>query len=122
MPGGEFDPHQVVSGALALAPSVKEHVQPGDVIFLTARADDGTEKGPIVAVKKLEAGAWPQAFELDGRDAMQGGTKFAGKIVLTARVDKDGDPISKNAGDVLGVLRLQVPAKSATLTLDTLTK
>ncbi len=118
MPRGEYDPKATLVGQLAVADAVKAKVASGDVIFLVARQDDGSDKGPILGVKRLTAGAWPQSFELDGRDAMSPGTKFAGKVLLTARVDKDGDAITKNPGDVVGVAHLEVPAKGFTLTLD----
>ena len=51
---------------------------------------------------------------------MVSGTKLHGKVVVTARVDKDGDAISKNPGDVTGVSRaVDVPAAKVVVTLDT---
>ncbi|MSP63268.1 MAG: hypothetical protein EXR72_23585 [Myxococcales bacterium] len=122
MPGGEFDPKATLSGTLALSDKVKDQVAAGDVIFLVARQDDGSEKGSILGVKRLTVGSWPQAFQIDGRDAMAPGTKFAGKVLITARVDKDGDAISKNAGDAVGTARVAIPAARIKLTIDTITK
>lgn len=117
----EFDPKSVVTGALRLDDKVKSKVKEGDTIFLTARAfDPSGAQGPILAVKKLTAGKWPMAFQLDARDAMMTGTKLSGKIVVTVRVDKDGDAITKNPGDVSGVSRaLDVPSEKVVVTLDT---
>jgi hypothetical protein len=116
-----FDPKTVISGVLRLDDKVKAKVKEGDVIFLTARqADPAGAPGPIVAVKKLTAAKWPLPFQLDGRDAMMTGTKMAGKVVITVRVDKDGDAITKNPGDVTGVSRaLELPSDKVVVTLDT---
>jgi cytochrome c-type biogenesis protein CcmH len=116
-----FDPQSVISGVLRLDDKVKAQVAAGDTIFLVARAADAAgAPGPILAVKKLSAGGWPLAFSLDGRDAMTAGTKLAGKVIVSVRVDKDGDALTKNAGDVTGVSRpLDVPAQKVVITLDT---
>jgi hypothetical protein len=116
-----FDPSSMVKGELRLDAKVKSKVQDGDVIFLMARvADAAGEPGQLLAVKKLAAGRWPQEFELDGRDAMMTGTKMQGRVVITARVDKDGDAISKNPGDVTGKSKaVELPANKVIVTLDT---
>jgi hypothetical protein len=116
-----FDPKTVISGVLRLDDKVKAKVKDGDVVFLTARQADPTgAPGAIVAVKKLTAAKWPMQFQLDGRDAMMTGTKMSGKVVITVRVDKDGDAITKNPGDVTGVSRaLELPSDKVVVTLDT---
>ncbi len=116
-----FDPKAVVSGVLRLDDKVKGKVADGDVIFLVARgADPSGAPGPVLAVKKMNASKWPLPFTLDARDAMVSGTKLHGKVVVTARVDKDGDAISKNPGDVTGASRpVEVPAAKVVITLDT---
>ena len=121
-PGGELDPSKTLSGEILLADKIKDKVAAGDVIFLVARQDDGTDHGMILGVKRLTAGAWPQPFELDGRNAMQPGTKFEGEVTVSARVDKDGDAISKNPGDALGVAHVVIPAKNVRVTIDTITQ
>ena len=117
----EFDPKSVVSGVLRLDDKVKAKVKEGDAIFLVARqADPAGGPGPILAVKKLTAAKWPVPFQLDNRDAMMTGTKLGGKVVVSVRVDKDGDAITKNPGDVTGASRpLDVPSEKVVVTLDT---
>jgi hypothetical protein len=118
----QLDPKSVISGVLRLDDKVKANVKEGDAVFLVARQHDPSgAKGPILAVKKLSAGRWPQAFQLDNRDAMMTGTKLGGKVVITVTVDKDGDAITKNPGDVTGTSRpLDVPSEKVVVTLDTL--
>jgi cytochrome c-type biogenesis protein CcmH len=116
-----FDPQSMISGVLRLDDKVKSHVAAGDTIFMVARAADPSgAPGPILAVKKLNASGWPLAFSLDGRDAMTAGTKLAGEVIVSVRVDKDGDAMTKNPGDVTGVSRpIVVPADRVVITLDT---
>ena len=122
-PGGALDPTKTLTGQLVLSDKIKEKVSAGDVIFLTARQDDGTDHGgAILGVKRLTVGAWPQPFELDGRDAMSPGTRFEGKVLVTARVDKDGDAISKNPGDAVGIAHVTIPAKAVKVNIDTITQ
>ena len=115
-----FDPKLTIDGVLRLDDKVKDKVAGGETIFLVARAADPSgAPGPILAVKKLTAGRWPLAFSLDGRDAMMVGTKLSGRVVVSARVDKDGDAITKNPGDVVGSSRpVEVPASKVVITLD----
>ena len=111
MPGGAFDPKETLRGTIDILPALKDKVSPGETVYLSVRADDGSEKGgTILAVKRLTADKWPISFELDGRDAMFEGTKFEGKVVFWAHIDRDGDPITRGPGDLLGELRLTIPA------------
>jgi hypothetical protein len=112
----QFDPKTVIAGTLQVDAKLKAKVAAGDVIYLVARSAAG---GPPLAVKRLVVGAWPLAFSLDSRDAMMVGTAMAGKIVVSARVDKDGDAMTKNPGDVIGQTKpLEPPANNVVLMLD----
>lgn len=119
-PGGDFDAKTVLSGVLKLDGKMKDKVKPGDVIFLVARKfDPAGAPGMPLAVKKLTADKFPLPFELDSRDAMLAGTQLAGKVVVTARVDKDGDAMTKNPGDVTGQSKpLEPPQKNVVIELD----
>jgi len=114
-----FDPKSVIAGELRLDAKLKDKVKAGDAIFLVARSGD-KPTGPILAVKKLTAGdKWPLAFSIDGRDAMMPGTQMAGKVTLSVRVDKDGDAITKNPGDVTGMATTTPPNEKLVVNLDT---
>lgn len=118
-----FDPKTVLAGVLKLDPKTKDKVKAGDVIFLVARGPGlAGAPGPVVAVRRLEAAAFPMEFRIDSRDAMMTGTQgmMKGPLVLTARVDKDGDAITKNPGDVTGTLNVKsLPSDKLALVLDT---
>lgn len=118
-PGGELDPKTVISGTITLDRKLKDKVAAGDVIYLVARSAD--QPGPPLAVKRLTVTSWPIPFSLDSRDAMMEGTKIAGKVIVTGRVDKDGDAMTKEPGDVTGATRpVEPPADKVVLTLDKL--
>jgi hypothetical protein len=121
-PGGDFDPKTVLAGVIKLDGKVKSKVAAGDTIFVVARRyeEGATGPGTPLAVQKLTVGAWPLKFSLDSRDAMIAGTSLAGKVVVTVRVDKDGDAITKNPGDVTGQSKpVEPPKKDVVVALDT---
>lgn len=121
-PGGTFDPKTVLAGVIKLDGKIKDKVAAGDVIFVVARKyeEGATGAGTPLAVQKLTVDKFPLKFSLDSRDAMLAGTTLAGKVVVTARVDKDGDAITKNPGDVTGQTKpVEPPKKDLVLSLDT---
>ena len=122
-PGGEFDPKSVVAGVIKVDDKVKSKIAAGDTIFVVARRyeEGATGPGTPLAVQKLSASKWPLKFSLDSRDAMLAGTTLAGKVVVTVRVDKDGDAITKNPGDVTGQSKpVEPPKKDVVVSLDTI--
>ena len=121
-PGGEFDPKTVLSGVIKLDGKVKDKIASGDTVFVVARKyeEGATAPGTPLAVQKLTVGAWPLKFSLDSRDAMFAGTSMTGKIIVTVRVDKDGDAMTKNPGDVTGQSKpVEPPKKDVVVSLDT---
>jgi hypothetical protein len=113
---------EIIRGSLNLADSVKAKVPAGGTIFLIARAlSPSGGPGPVLAAKRLTVGVWPQPFELTANDVMLSGTSLQGKVILGARVDQDGDAMTKQAGDVEGISTpIEVPANGVVLLLDKL--
>ena len=116
-----FDKSTVIAGQLKLEAKTKDKVKAGDTIFIVVRgAAVAGAPGPVLAVRRLEAAAFPMQFQIDSRDAMVAGTAMHAPVTLTVRVDKDGDAMSKNPGDVVGTATLKtLPAAALALTLDT---
>jgi cytochrome c-type biogenesis protein CcmH len=112
---------QVVSGTIDVAPAMKDLVKPGDTIFLVARSIDasGAVQRMPVAVDRAQVGSFPLAFELSAKQVMVAGTPFTGPMQITARVDKDGEAMTRQPGDVEGTARVTVPAKGVQIVLDT---
>src|SRR5262252_8374932 len=69
----------------------------GAVLFLIARTPD--TPGPPLAVKRLPVGPFPLEFAIGPEDEMIKGRPWVGPISLTARVDKDGDPLTRDPDD-----------------------
>ena len=82
-------------GQVRLADGLAQPV--GGVLFVIARS--GAD-GPPLAVKRLPPGPFPLSFSLGPDDVMIQGRPFRGPILLSARVDQDGDPLSRSAGDL----------------------
>jgi len=117
---GELPPAPTgeITGRLELDPSLTAKVSAGDIIYIMAR---NPATGVAVAVVRVEAPArFPLEFTLSGGHTMTPGSGLFGKVRLSARVDKDGDPTSKNAGDVVGERAelVDVPATGVVLKLD----
>ncbi|MCB9545408.1 MAG: hypothetical protein H6706_05870 [Myxococcales bacterium] len=78
----------------------------GTVLFIMVRRDEGEgQRGMILAAKKLPvsgADMFPLDFEVTGRDVMMQGTRLWGPVRVEARVDTDGDALSKLPGDLTG--------------------
>ena len=108
-----------VKGRIEVAPAVADKIEPGDAIYVIAR---NAATGTAVAVVRLAAPEkFPLPFTLSGSHTMQPGSGLFGKVRLQARVDKDGDAMSKNPGDVVGEVGdlVEVPASGVVLELDT---
>ncbi len=69
------------------------------VLYVIARGPGG---GPPLAVKRLPVENFPVAFELGPADVMVAGRPFAGPIQLSARVDRDGNPMTREPGELSG--------------------
>lgn len=89
----------VIRGTVSLAAGVEA---PGQgVLFVIARTPGG---GPPLAVKRLPVSSFPLAFELGPADVMLRGRPFQGPILLTARIDRDGNPLTREAGELVAEL------------------
>lgn len=86
-------------------------------LFISAR--NLQAGGPPVAVKRLPLPAqFPFSFELTEKDQMMADSEaFAGTLMVTARVDQDGDPLSRQPGDLSGSLEAQVGSSGLTIEL-----
>lgn len=70
--------------------------QAAETLFVIARS---SETGPPLAVKRLSPGPFPLEFEIGPADVMLPGMSFAGPIRLSARLDRDGDPLSRDPAE-----------------------
>jgi hypothetical protein len=117
-PGGS------ISGKIEMSKAIAK-VKPKGTLFLTARriSDNPNVRGSLVAVKKFPATTFPIEFSMSAADMPFQGSAFDGELTLTARIDQDGDPLSRQKGDVHGTLpKVQVGSRDVRLTIDQVQK
>jgi tetratricopeptide (TPR) repeat protein len=85
-----------VSGTVALDPALQGQVSSG-VLFLILR-EAGLEGGPPVAVRRLVPRSLPLRFEIGEADSMTGDA-LPDEVRVEARLDSDGDPITRPETD-----------------------
>lgn len=119
-PTRPIDPSHHVNGVLKVHPKAKDRVKPGAAVFLIVKRADasGQPTGTPLAVEKLTWDKDGQPFELSEKQAMIAGTQLTGDVVVIAHYDQDGDAISKQPGDVMGQIKVKVPADGVNLFLD----
>ena len=95
--GGGGEP---VSGTIALAPGFETKVPAGATLFLIVRT--GAGGGPPLAVKRVESPKFPMEFSIGPDDRMIKTRPFEGPLQLSARLDADGNAMTRVAGDLQG--------------------
>lgn len=87
-----------IKGTIRLA----DGVEPGaGILFVIARTGAG---GPPLAVRKLDAARFPVEFTIGASDIMIPGRRFEGDIALSARLDRDGNPMTRDPADLAGAV------------------
>lgn len=105
-----------VSGIVTVDPAVKSNIPASSTLFIFARAK-GAQGGPPLAVQRLTEVQFPYAFKIGQPDVMVPGVKFDGDMVLTARVDRDGNA-KASAGDVEGSQETSAGGESVRIALN----
>ncbi len=91
------------SGEVKLGDGVSaDLIKPTDVIYLMARTcgADCSKPGMLVAVQRHDNVKLPMTFKLGPESVMMPGTPFVGPFLVQARVDRDGDAMTKDANDL----------------------
>jgi len=106
-----------VRGRIELAPALAGQVPEGAILFIIARR--GAERGPPLAVNRIPAPRFPLEFTIGPENVMIPGMKFEGEIQLSARVDGDGNAMTRKPGDLQGALAEPVlPGSQVSIVLD----
>jgi hypothetical protein len=122
----QIGPPGIIKGRVEISEALRGKVKAGTTLFISVRRFEGEGKrGMIMAAKKLPVGGaslFPLDFTISQRDVMMGGTKLNGSVTLAARIDQDGDAISKQAGDIEGTHKgsIFVGKGTGSILLDTL--
>jgi hypothetical protein len=118
-------PGASITGSIVLAPSVAKAKPKGGTLYLVARrlSDNPTARGTLIAVRRLPATNFPLPFSLTAADMPFQNGPFDGELVLTARIDQDGDPLTHEKGDIYGTLpKVPVGSHGVKLALDQVQK
>ncbi len=88
----------------------------GWVLYVIARPAEG---GPPVAAARFEKVVFPHKFKLTEKNVMMTQPSADTSLILSARLDEDGDPISKGANDLVGKVdsAITVGAENLLITL-----
>jgi len=111
---------QTISGKITIDPKLKDKIDSQAALFIIARSAAGAA-GPPLAVKKIDKPTFPLDYSLGQENVMMQGTPFSGKITITVRLDKDGNPTTRGAGDLAGEYKknpAEVGTKNADVILD----
>ena len=96
-----------VAGIIELDPGLIDSVKPGSSLYIMVR--QAGARMPLAA-KRIPVGEgakmFPFKFLVTPADVMMKGTVLTGQVTVDARIDQDGDAISKQPGDITG----QTPA------------
>ena len=108
-----------VSGQVRIDPALAGRIEPGDSLFIYARAIDGPRMP--VAILKRSAAELPLAFTLDDSLAMSPELKLSNfaRVVVSARVSRSGQALPQ-AGDLLGSVEARTDGGAVTITIDRL--
>ena len=117
-------PSAQISGKITIDPKLKASLDPNAALFIIARPVGGAG-GPPLAVKKIDRPTFPVDYTLGQDNVMMQGMPFTGKINITARLDKDGNPVTRTPGDMTGDYKknpVEVGAKNVDVMIDQISK
>jgi hypothetical protein len=111
---------ETIKGTVAVLPELVDAIPESGSLFVIARLV-GVAAGPPLAVLRIPAPRFPVSFEIGPGNVMIPSMRFQGEIQITARLDSDGNAITKLPGDLSGAARSShVPGTSGVdILLDT---
>ena len=100
-----------VSGTIVLDSRLAKKTDKTDVLYIIAYdADRPRGLGPPLAAKRISNPRFPMAYHIGPEDVISEGGSFSKRIMVSARVDKDGDAGPIQPGDMTGAYKKN-PAK-----------
>ena len=91
---------EMVKGTITVAEELKNKLPAKSALFIIARIEGDAGKPPL-AVQRMENFEFPLEYSIGQADIMMPGGIFKGDMVITARLDSDGNATS-SPGDVEG--------------------
>ena len=108
-----------IQGTVNVSNALQKNIPENGILFIFARPE-GVKRGPPLAVKRVADPKLPYEFILGPQDVMMPGTVFEGPMVLTARIDVDGDA-RVGPGDIEGFVSAEPGDRNIKLLLNHLT-
>jgi hypothetical protein len=88
-----------IAGQIDIAPELAGAKPVGGILFVIARPS-GARGGPPLAVLRIADPSFPLSFTIGPENVMIPSMKFAGAISLSARLDADGNAMTRGTGDL----------------------
>jgi hypothetical protein len=88
-----------IEGTIELAPEFVGSVPPNAAVFLMVRSPGS---GSLVAAKVIKNPNFPLPFSIGSADRMSASTPFESPLLVTVRIDADGNATTREVGDLLG--------------------
>ena len=98
-----------LTGLVKLSPALKDPWPKGAHVFVIARAEGGD---PPYAVRRYDGATPPFAFALGPENLMIQGMPPPPRLIVTVRVDQDGDAMTRQFGDLEGGPTPPVPPRA----------
>lgn len=92
----------LVTGTVRLDPKLASKMPQSATLFLMARPS--AQGGAPLVAKRVHPVTLPLSFQLTSEDSMIPAEQMPAQLFLQARLDQDGDAISRTPGDVAGSL------------------
>lgn len=106
------------TGELKLGEGIPaDTVKPTDVLFVIARQSIGGQPGQIIATTRHADVKLPMKFSIGPDNRMVQGIPFTGPFIVTARIDRDGDPMTRGADDLYATAAGETKAGQADVAL-----
>jgi cytochrome c-type biogenesis protein CcmH len=99
--GSPPDKIQQISGTISIDPKLKSKPDAQAALFIIVHSAGSTAGAPL-AVKKIDRPVFPLSYSLGPESVMMSGASLSGKVAVTARLDKDGNPMTKEPGNLAG--------------------
>ncbi|MBA2564081.1 MAG: hypothetical protein H0V09_01495 [Gemmatimonadetes bacterium] len=104
-----------IRGSIELPGVLASRTSPSDVVFVVARRPGA--QGPPVAVARLTGNRYPMSFTLDESSLMLGGS-WPDSVEIDVRVDRDGDPLTRDSSALASRPRRAVRPGGPPLTIE----
>lgn len=94
-------PVQQIRGTISVDPKLSSKLDGQAVLYIIVYSA-GSTTGPPLAVKKIEHPVFPLPYTVGPENVMMPGLSLSGKVQVSARLDKDGNPMTKEPGNLTG--------------------